>query len=286
MRKSLSGWRTTGFSKSTALPVACVALHVYPQDAAGELACLYVSKAHENQGYGRKLMAFAENLAREKGLKRLFALSTQAFSYLQQKGGFSETAPEALPRRTPPQIRSRADAIPRFSSSRWRRAAEAAQQGDGIELRQADLLLDGFVVFRLLRGQSSPSASTKGRGSKRSRELCGRRSEHSLVGGPGLDPCRRDQRGDISWALRVKATRSAILPTHSLRSGTILARVIIAYVFIKPYYDFRVVSIYEYLLLRFGKTHEEHRFGDLSDHPRSRKWNALLRRGHRLRHGL
>jgi amino-acid N-acetyltransferase len=78
-------------------PVACVALHVYPQDAAGELACLYVSKAHENQGYGRKLMAFAENLAREKGLKRLFALSTQAFSYLQQKGGFAETSPEALP---------------------------------------------------------------------------------------------------------------------------------------------------------------------------------------------
>jgi amino-acid N-acetyltransferase len=77
--------------------VACVALHVYPQDAAGELACLYVSKAHENQGYGRKLMAFVENLAAEKGLKWLFALSTQAFSYLQQKGGFAETSPETLP---------------------------------------------------------------------------------------------------------------------------------------------------------------------------------------------
>jgi amino-acid N-acetyltransferase len=78
-------------------PVACAALHVYPEEAVGELACLYVSKAHENQGYGRKLMAFTENLAREKGLKRLFALSTQAFSYLQQKGGFSETSPESLP---------------------------------------------------------------------------------------------------------------------------------------------------------------------------------------------
>jgi amino-acid N-acetyltransferase len=77
--------------------VGCVALHVYPQDAAGELACLYVNKAHENQGYGQKLMAFAENLAREKGLKRLFALSTQAFSYLQQKGGFIEGSAEDLP---------------------------------------------------------------------------------------------------------------------------------------------------------------------------------------------
>src|SRR4029434_6211387 len=35
-------------------PVACVALHVYPEEAVGELACLYVSKAHENQGYGRQ----------------------------------------------------------------------------------------------------------------------------------------------------------------------------------------------------------------------------------------
>ncbi|HEY5743002.1 MAG TPA: amino-acid N-acetyltransferase [Terrimicrobiaceae bacterium] len=78
-------------------PVACVAVHVYPKEAAAELACLYVSKAHEHQGYGQKLMAFAENLAREKGLKRIFALSTQAFSYLQQKGGFFETSAEALP---------------------------------------------------------------------------------------------------------------------------------------------------------------------------------------------
>lgn len=37
-----------------------------------------------------------------------------------------------------------------------------------------------------------------------------------------------------------------------LALGTILARVIIAGVFIKPFYDFRVVSIYEYLSLRFG----------------------------------
>ncbi len=78
-------------------PVACVALHVYPEEKAGELACLYVSKAHENQGYGRKLMGFVESLARDKGLTRLFALSTQAFMFLQQKGGYAEISPEALP---------------------------------------------------------------------------------------------------------------------------------------------------------------------------------------------
>ncbi len=37
-----------------------------------------------------------------------------------------------------------------------------------------------------------------------------------------------------------------------LALGTIIARFIIAGVFIKPFYDFRVVSIYQYLSLRFG----------------------------------
>src|SRR6185436_12377308 len=37
-----------------------------------------------------------------------------------------------------------------------------------------------------------------------------------------------------------------------LAIGTILARIIIAFLFIKPYYDYRVVSIYEFLLVRFG----------------------------------
>ncbi len=37
-----------------------------------------------------------------------------------------------------------------------------------------------------------------------------------------------------------------------LAIGTILARVIIAFLFIKPFYDYRVVSIYEFLLVRFG----------------------------------
>lgn len=78
-------------------PIACVALHLYPDESAAELACLHVSKAHENQGHGKKLMAFAENLAREKGVKNLFALSTQAYSYLQQKGGYAQADPSTLP---------------------------------------------------------------------------------------------------------------------------------------------------------------------------------------------
>ena len=78
-------------------PIACVALHTYPEESKGELACLYVRPTHENQGIGRKLIQFAENKARETGLSGLFALSTQAFTYFQSKGGFTEGTPNDLP---------------------------------------------------------------------------------------------------------------------------------------------------------------------------------------------
>jgi len=78
-------------------PVACIALHTWPELGKGELACLYVSSAHENQGIGRKLVQFVENKARELGLRELIALSTQAFTWFQSKGGFAEGTPADLP---------------------------------------------------------------------------------------------------------------------------------------------------------------------------------------------
>jgi amino-acid N-acetyltransferase len=78
-------------------PVACVALHVYPEQKKGELACLYVSASNENQGIGRKLIQFVENKAREMSLVELLTLSTQAFTYFQSKGGFAEGTPDDLP---------------------------------------------------------------------------------------------------------------------------------------------------------------------------------------------
>lgn len=91
--------------------VGCIALHLYPEEHMAELACLYVSKSHEGQGYGRKLMGFAEQLAAEKGMKQVFALSTQAFNYFQQKGGYIEVGPEELP----PERRKRWEASARKS---------------------------------------------------------------------------------------------------------------------------------------------------------------------------
>jgi amino-acid N-acetyltransferase len=78
-------------------PIACVALHTYPEESKGELACLYVRSTHENQGIGRKMVQFVESRARERGLSTLLALSTQAFRYFQSKGGFAEGTPDDLP---------------------------------------------------------------------------------------------------------------------------------------------------------------------------------------------
>jgi amino-acid N-acetyltransferase len=94
IEKSLADYYIFEIDKN---PVACVALHVYAEQKKGELACLYVSPSHENQGIGRKLIQFAENKAREMGLNELITLSTQAFTYFQSKGGFTEGSPDDLP---------------------------------------------------------------------------------------------------------------------------------------------------------------------------------------------
>src|SRR6266568_5071622 len=94
IEKNLSDYYLFEIDKN---PVACVALHTYPEQMKGELAFLYVSPSHENQGIGRKLIQFVENKAREMGLSELLTLSTQAFSYFQSKGGFAEGSPDDLP---------------------------------------------------------------------------------------------------------------------------------------------------------------------------------------------
>src|SRR5271154_6104344 len=67
--------------------VGCVALHIQPDGETAELACLGVSSAHENMGIGQKLMLFAEDAAKQKGVKSIFLLSTRAFNYFQKKAG-------------------------------------------------------------------------------------------------------------------------------------------------------------------------------------------------------
>jgi amino-acid N-acetyltransferase len=92
-------------------PVACVALHLYPEQNKGELAFLFVNPSHENQGIGRKLVQFVETKARELGVAELITLSTQAFTWFQGKAGFVEGSPDDLP----PHRRERYDSSGRHS---------------------------------------------------------------------------------------------------------------------------------------------------------------------------
>lgn len=77
--------------------VACAALHVHGEASKAELASVYVDPRFENKGIGGKMIAFVENAARTKGLNELFCLSTQAFNYFIQKGGFKAGSPDDLP---------------------------------------------------------------------------------------------------------------------------------------------------------------------------------------------
>ncbi|KIE59023.1 N-acetylglutamate synthase [Methylacidiphilum kamchatkense Kam1] len=77
--------------------VGCMAVYPYPKTSQAELACLSVAKSHENQGIGRKMIHYAEKLASQQGFKQLFLLSTRAYVYFMQKGGFKEADPSILP---------------------------------------------------------------------------------------------------------------------------------------------------------------------------------------------
>jgi amino-acid N-acetyltransferase len=77
--------------------VACAALHLYPPTGQAEVACVCVDPVYENQGIGGKLVAYAETRARQLGVKQLLCLSTQAFNYFVNKGGYSAGTPDDLP---------------------------------------------------------------------------------------------------------------------------------------------------------------------------------------------
>jgi len=78
-------------------PVACVALHFYPDQNKAELAALSVDARYENQGIGTRLTQFVEAQARAASVANLICLSTQAYNYFLQKAGFHQGTPDDLP---------------------------------------------------------------------------------------------------------------------------------------------------------------------------------------------
>jgi amino-acid N-acetyltransferase len=77
--------------------VACAALHVYPEQNMAELASVFVDSRYENKGIGAKLIQYTEDVARKRGIAKLFCLSTQAINYFIQKGGYKHGTPDDLP---------------------------------------------------------------------------------------------------------------------------------------------------------------------------------------------
>lgn len=79
------------------IAIGCAALYPFAQDKAGELACVAVHPDYRDAGRGAMLLAYAEEVARKKKLKRLFVLTTQTAHWFVEHG-FAETGVEALPK--------------------------------------------------------------------------------------------------------------------------------------------------------------------------------------------
>jgi amino-acid N-acetyltransferase len=62
-----------------------------------EIACLYVRRSHKNRGHGQRLVAYAEDVARQRSAGTIFALSTQAFRFFEEKMGYAVASPDILP---------------------------------------------------------------------------------------------------------------------------------------------------------------------------------------------
>ena len=76
--------------------VGCAALYPFPNEAAGELACLAVHPDFRRDGYGAAIAAEIEQRARAAGLKRLFVLTTKSAHWFVERG-FAPGDVESLP---------------------------------------------------------------------------------------------------------------------------------------------------------------------------------------------
>ena len=79
------------------ITIGCAALYPFALDKAGELACVAVHSDYRDAGRGALLLAYAEDVARQKKLKRLFVLTTQTAHWFVEQG-FAEADVETLPK--------------------------------------------------------------------------------------------------------------------------------------------------------------------------------------------
>lgn len=77
--------------------IACAALYPFPDEKAGELACLAVHPDYRDSGLGDMLLKHIESKARSLGNKKLFVLTTRTAHWFVEHG-FEETGLEKLPK--------------------------------------------------------------------------------------------------------------------------------------------------------------------------------------------
>jgi len=66
--------------------IACAAIYCYPSDGMGELACVAVHPEYRNRGRGDRLLDRMEVVARQRGIGRLFVLTTQTAHWFRERG--------------------------------------------------------------------------------------------------------------------------------------------------------------------------------------------------------
>ncbi|MDN5935901.1 MAG: amino-acid N-acetyltransferase [Nitrosospira sp.] len=77
--------------------VGCAALYPFPEEKAGELACLTVHADYRSAGCGDTLLKHIEAKARSQGSQKLFVLTTRTAHWFVERG-FLETGVEELPK--------------------------------------------------------------------------------------------------------------------------------------------------------------------------------------------
>jgi amino-acid N-acetyltransferase len=78
--------------------IACVTLMFYPtQPETAELGSLYVMPFYHNRGIGKKMVEYACLQAKDRGVRKVIALSTQNFGFFSNVCGFEESTKEILP---------------------------------------------------------------------------------------------------------------------------------------------------------------------------------------------
>jgi amino-acid N-acetyltransferase len=76
--------------------LACAALYPYAEEKSAELACLAVAPEYRDAGYGERLLLACEARAKERKIRRVFALTTRAQHWFIAQG-FKEASVAVLP---------------------------------------------------------------------------------------------------------------------------------------------------------------------------------------------